>query len=128
MQDVDTSYKKEFSKGFKKTTNNRMELLAVIIALEKLKKPNQEVHIYTDSKYVSDSVEKKWVFNWESKGFKNKKNPDLWIRFLSVYKKHKVSFFWVKGHNNNLLNERCDYLAVEASKQANLNIDVGYEK
>ena len=128
MQDVDTSYKKEFSKGFKKTTNNRMELLAVIIALEKLRKPNQEVHIYTDSKYVSDSVEKKWVFNWESKGFKNKKNPDLWIRFLSVYKKHKVSFFWVKGHNNNLLNERCDYLAVEASKQANLNIDVGYEK
>ena len=128
MQEVDTSYKKEFSKGFKKTTNNRMELLAVIIALEKLKKPNQEVHIYTDSKYVSDSVEKKWVFNWESKGFKNKKNPDLWIRFLSVYKKHKVSFFWVKGHNNNLLNERCDYLAVEASKQANLNIDVGYEK
>ncbi len=128
MQDVDTSYKKEFSKGFKKTTNNRMELLAVIIALEKLKKPNQEVHIYTDSKYVSDSVEKKWVFNWESKGFKNKKNPDLWIRFLRVYKKHKVNFFWVKGHNNNLLNERCDYLAVEASKQANLNIDVGYEK
>ena len=128
MQEVDTSYKKEFSMGFKKTTNNRMELLAVIIALEKLKKPNQEVHIYTDSKYVSDSVEKKWVFNWESKGFKNKKNPDLWIRFLSVYKKHKVSFFWVKGHNNNLLNERCDYLAVEASKQANLNIDVGYEK
>ena len=128
MQEVYTSYKKEFSMGFKKTTNNRMELLAVIIALEKLKKPNQEVHIYTDSKYVSDSVEKKWVFNWESKGFKNKKNPDLWIRFLSVYKKHKVSFFWVKGHNNNLLNERCDYLAVEASKQANLNIDVGYEK
>tara|TARA_B100001769_G_C21924261_1_gene498331 strand:- start:259 stop:723 length:465 start_codon:yes stop_codon:yes gene_type:complete len=128
MQEVDTNYKKEFSKGFKKTTNNRMELLAVIIALEKLKNTNQKVHIYTDSKYVSDSVEKKWVFNWERKGFKNKKNPDLWIRFLSVYKKHKVSFFWIKGHNNNLLNERCDYLAVEASKQPNLNIDVGYEK
>ena len=128
MLDVDTTYKKEFSKGFKKTTNNRMELLAVIVALEKLKKHNQKVNIYTDSKYVSDSVEKKWVFNWESKGFKNKKNPDLWIRFLSVYKKHKVSFFWVKGHNNNLLNERCDYLAVEASKQPSLNIDVGYEK
>jgi len=128
MQEVDTTYKKEFSQGFKNTTNNRMELLAVIVALEKLKKHNQKVHIYTDSKYVSDSVEKKWVFNWESKGFKNKKNPDLWIRFLSVYKKHKVSFFWVKGHNNNLLNERCDYLAVEASKQSNLNIDVGYEK
>ena len=128
MQEVDTTYKKEFSQGFKNTTNNRMELLAVIVALEKLKKHNQKVHIYTDSKYVSDSVEKKWVFSWESKGFKNKKNPDLWIRFLSVYKKHKVSFFWVKGHNNNLLNERCDYLAVEASKQSNLNIDVGYEK
>ena len=128
MQEVDTTYKKEFSEGFKKTTNNRMELLAVIVALEKLKKHNQKVHIYTDSKYVSDSVEKKWVFSWESKGFKNKKNPDLWIRFLSVYKKHKVSFFWVKGHNNNPLNERCDYLAVEASKQPNLNIDVGYEK
>ena len=128
MQEVDTTYKKEFSQGFKNTTNNRMELLAVIVALEKLKKLNQKVHIYTDSKYVSDSVEKKWVFSWESKGFKNKKNPDLWIRFLSVYKKHKVSFFWVKGHNNNLLNERCDYLAVEASKQPNLNIDVGYEK
>ena len=128
MQEVDTTYKKEFSQGFKNTTNNRMELLAVIVALEKLKKHNQKVHIYTDSKYVSDSVEKKWVFNWESKGFKNKKNPDLWIRFLSVYKKHKVSFFWVKGHNNNPLNERCDYLAVEASKQPNLNIDVGYEK
>ena len=128
MQEVDTNYKKEFSKGFKKTTNNRMELLAVIIALEKLKNPNQKVHIYTDSKYVSDSVEKKWVFNWERKAFKNKKNPDLWIRFLSVYKKHKVSFFWIKGHNNNLLNERGDYLAVEASKQPNLNIDVGYEK
>ena len=128
MQEVDTAYKKEFSQGFKSTTNNRMELLAVIVALEKLKKHNQKVHIYTDSKYVSDSVEKKWVFSWESKGFKNKKNPDLWIRFLSVYKKHKVSFFWVKGHNNNPLNERCDYLAVEASKQPNLNIDVGYEK
>ena len=128
MQKHGTNYSKEFSEGFKKTTNNRMELLAVIVALEKLKKHNQKVHIYTDSKYVSDSVEKKWVFSWESKGFKNKKNPDLWIRFLSVYKKHKVSFFWVKGHNNNPLNERCDYLAVEASKQPNLNIDVGYEK
>jgi len=128
MQKHGTNYSKEFSEGFKKTTNNRMELLAVIVALEKLKKHNQKVHIYTDSKYVSDSVEKKWVFSWESKGFKNKKNADLWIRFLSVYKKHKVSFFWVKGHNNNPLNERCDYLAVEASKQPSLNIDVGYEK
>ena len=106
MQEVDTSYKKEFSMGFKKTTNNRMELLAVIIALEKLKKPNQKVHIYTDSKYVSDSVEKKWVFNWESKGFKNKKNPDLWIRFLTVYKKHNIEsllFNSIELNNNTVL-------------------------
>ena len=105
-----------------------MELLAVIVALEKIKKENQRVYIYTDSKYVSESVEKKWVFNWEKKGFKNKKNPDLWLRFLKIYNKHVIKFFWVKGHNNNALNERCDYLAVEASKSLNLSTDIEYEK
>ncbi len=85
IQKYDTNYSKEFSEGFRKTTNNRMELLAVIVALEKLKKPNQKVHVYTDSKYVSESVEKKWVNRWEKKGFKNKKNPDLWIRFLKIF-------------------------------------------
>jgi ribonuclease HI len=105
-----------------------MELLAVIVALEKIKIENQHVHIYTDSKYVSNSVEKKWVFGWEKKDFKNKKNPDLWSRFLKTYRKHHVSFFWIKAHNNNLTNERCDFLAVEASKKSRLKIDKGYEK
>jgi len=127
MQKFGTDYLKEFSEGFKKTTNNRMELLAVIVALEKIKKEKQHVHIYTDSKYVSESVEKKWVDSWEKKGFKNKKNPDLWIRFLKIYRKHKVQFFWVKGHNNNPTNERCDFLAVQASKNKDLNTDNYYE-
>ena len=123
-----SNYIKEFSCGYKKTTNNRMELLAVIVALEKIKAENQKVNIYTDSKYVSDAVEKKWLFNWEKKDFKSKKNPDLWKRFLKIYKKHNVSFFWVKGHNNNPGNERCDFLAVEASKKPQLKIDIEYEK
>ena len=127
MQKFGTDYLKEFSEGFRKTTNNRMELLAVIVALEKIKKEKQHVHIYTDSKYVSESVEKKWVENWEKKQFKNKKNPDLWIRFLKIYRKHKVCFFWIKGHNNNPTNERCDFLAVQASKNKVLKTDTYYE-
>ena len=127
MQKFGTDYLKEFSEGFRKTTNNRMELLAVIVAREKIKKEKQHVHIYTDSKYVSQSVEKKWVENWEKNGFKNKKNPDLWTRFLKIYRKHKVRFFWVKGHNNNPTNERCDFLAVQASKSKVLKTDTYYE-
>ena len=127
MQKYGTNYIKEFSEGFRKTTNNRMELLAVIVALEKLKKPNQKVHVYTDSKYVSESVEKKWVNRWEKKGFKSKKNPDLWIRFLKIFRKHEVHFFWIKGHNNNLGNERCDELAFNASLKQKLLIDAEYE-
>ena len=128
MQKFGTDYLKEFSEGFRKTTNNRMELLAVIVALEKIKKEKQHVYIYTDSKYVSESVEKKWVENWEKKGFKNKKNPDLWTRFLKIYRKHSVRFFWIKGHNNNPRNERCDFLAVQASKNKDLKTDINYEK
>ena len=127
MQKFGTDYLKEFSEGFRKTTNNRMELLAVIVALEKIKKEKQRVHIYTDSKYVSESVEKKWVENWEKKGFKNKKNPDLWTRFLKIYRKHSVRFFWIKGHNNNPTNERCDFLAVQASRNKVLKTDSYYE-
>ena len=119
---------KEFSEGFRLTTNNRMELLAVIVGLETLKRHPMEVTIYCDSKYVVDAVEKKWVFQWEKKGFKDKKNPDLWMRFLKIYRKHKVQFFWVKGHNNNPTNERCDFLAVQASKNKDLNTDTYYEK
>ena len=120
-------HRKELSEGFRKTTNNRMELLAVIVALEALRNENSDVEIYTDSKYVSDAVEKGWVFGWEKVQFKKKKNPDLWLRFLKIYRKHKVKFHWVKGHANIPENERCDQLAVEASKKKVLLIDNIYE-
>ncbi|QLE00904.1 ribonuclease HI [Galbibacter sp. BG1] len=127
MEWVGKPYRKEFSEGFKKTTNNRMELLAVIEALKKLKKPNIFAKVFSDSKYVVDAVEKGWVFGWEKKNFKDKKNPDLWIEFLKQYRKHYVSFQWVKGHNNHPQNERCDFLAVEASKKPVLKTDIGFE-
>ena len=119
-------HRKELSGGFRHTTNNRMELLAVIVGLEALKKENSNVTVYSDSKYVVDSVEKAWVFSWQKKGFKGKKNPDLWRRFLEVYPKHNVKFVWVKGHANIPENERCDTLAVEASHKSNLPEDTGY--
>lgn len=121
-------HRKELSEGFRKTTNNRMELLAVIVALETLKFENSQVEIFTDSKYVADAVEKGWVFEWEKTRFKKKKNPDLWIRFLKAYRKHQVKFHWVKGHANIPENERCDKLAVDASHKANLLIDKAYEE
>jgi len=120
------AHRKELSGGFAITTNNRMELLAVIVGLEALKKDNCSVTIYSDSKYVVDSVEKKWVFGWEKIGFKNKKNPDLWKRFLAIYPKHKLKFVWIKGHANIKENERCDQLAVEAALTKNLPVDIGY--
>ena len=120
-------HRKELSQGFKLTTNNRMELLAVIIALEEIKKENSEIILYSDSKYVVDAVVKNWVFGWEKKNFNKKKNPDLWIRFLKIYRKHKVSFVWIKGHADNKENERCDVLAVEAAESGNLQIDTWYE-
>ena len=120
-------YRKELQQGFRLTTNNRMELLAVIVALEIVKKENSVITIYSDSKYVIDSVEKKWVFGWEKKNFNKKKNPDLWIRNLKIYRKQKVSFIWVKGHANNKENERCDLLAVQAADSNNLLIDNWYE-
>ena len=126
MLSADGEYKKEFSQGFKLTTNNRMELLAVIIGLENLKLKNSKVKIFTDSKYVSDAVEKGWLFDWVKKDFKNKKNPDLWRRFLEIYKNHKVKFQWIKGHNNDFYNERCDFLANLAAKNSNLLEDTGY--
>jgi ribonuclease HI len=116
----------EKSEGFRLTTNNRMELLAVITGLEALKIPESKVVVYTDSKYVADAVEKGWVFQWESKGFKKKKNPDLWIRFLKIYRKHKVRFVWIKGHSSNVENEVCDHLAVKASLGTELQEDSGY--
>lgn len=127
MELAGTTYKKEFYEGFRLTTNNRMELLAVIVGLEKIKNPNTEVLVVSDSKYVVDAVTKGWVFDWEKKNFSGKKNPDLWIRFLKVFRKHKVSFKWIKGHNNHPQNERCDQLAVYASGLPNLSVDAFYE-
>lgn len=120
-------HRKELSAGFKRTTNNRMELLSVIVALEQLKNENTEVEIFSDSKYVVDSVEKEWVFNWEKNGFAKKKNIDLWRRFLKVYRKHQVKFHWVKGHAGDPLNERCDQLAVAAAEGDALLTDEGFE-
>lgn len=121
-------HRKELAGGFRLTTNNRMELLAVIVALEQIKTEGSDVLVTSDSKYVVDSVEKGWVFNWVKKGFKGKKNPDLWKRFLTIYRKHNVKFEWVKGHNNHPENERCDALAVNAGKKGNLPFDMGYEE
>jgi ribonuclease HI len=120
-------HEKELSQGFKYTTNNRMELLAVIVGLEALTKDEIEVMVYSDSKYVVESVEKRWVFGWEQKNFKDKKNPDLWKRFLKIYRKHKVKFTWIKGHNDHPFNERCDVLATTAADGGNLIIDEGFE-
>jgi len=103
-----------------------MELMAVIAGLEALKVPDSNVVVYTDSKYVADAVNKGWVFQWESKAFKKKKNPDLWLRFLKIYRNHKVKFIWVKGHASITENEKCDQLAFEASKSRYLLEDTGY--
>ena len=118
---------KEMSEGFRLTTNNRMELLAVIVGLEALTRDGIEVDVYSDSKYVVDAVEKRWVFGWEKKGYKDKKNPDLWQRFLRVYRRHHVRFHWVKGHAGNPLNERVDAMAVAAYQTGDLLTDAWYE-
>ncbi len=116
----------EKSEGYKLTTNNRMELMAVIAGLEALKIQGSNVVVYTDSKYVADAVNKGWLFQWESKAFKKKKNPDLWLRFLKIYRNHNVRFIWIKGHASSQENEKCDQLAVEATKNRSLLEDTGY--
>ncbi len=121
------NHRKELSAGYTLTTNNRMELLAVIVALEALKIEGSRVTVYTDSRYVADAVTKRWLFDWVKKEFRGKKNRDLWLRFLQVYKKHDVKFVWIKGHNDHPHNERCDQLAVEASQQPFLLPDSGYQ-
>ena len=120
--------RKEMSAGFRMTTNNRMELLAVIEALKSMKRTDIPIDLYTDSKYVCDAIEKGWVFGWQKKGFKDKKNPDLWREFLKIYKNYKIKFHWVKGHNGHPENERCDYLATEAAMANPRDIDHGYEQ
>lgn len=118
--------RKELSAGYKLTTNNRMELMAVIVALEALTKEGLDIDIYTDSKYVCDAVEKGWLWGWIKKGFKDKKNPDLWMRFAGIYKKHTIRFNWIKGHAGHPENERCDRLATEAADNNAVLIDKGY--
>lgn len=118
---------KELAEGFRLTTNNRMELLAVIVALESLKTNKFPIHIYSDSKYVIDSIVKKWVYGWQKKGFKGKKNIDLWKRFLEVSNGLNITYHWVKGHAGHIENERCDQLAVDAALSDNLKVDTYFE-
>lgn len=120
-------HRKEISQGYRKTTNNRMELLAIIVGLESIKVKNAPVKIYSDSKYVIDSVTKGWLWGWIKKDFKGKKNKDLWLRFVDIYNQHRVSFQWVKGHAGIPENERCDQLAVDAAEGSNLLVDEGFE-
>jgi ribonuclease HI len=121
-------HRKELSGGYRLTTNNRMELMAIIVALEALKKDGQQITIYSDSKYIIDSVEKRWLFGWVKSGFKNKKNKDLWLRFLDLYNKHHIHFVWVKGHASNALNNRCDELATSAADGTGLPRDIVFEQ
>lgn len=120
-------HRKELTQGFRMTTNNRMELLAVIAGLEALKTNEHPVTIYSDSKYVVDAINKGWLESWVKKGFKGKKNVDLWQRFLPLQKRFKLTFKWVKGHAGIPENERCDQLAVQSAESANLLVDEGFE-
>ncbi len=119
--------RKEMNQGYVHTTNNRMELMAVIVALESIKTPNTIVRIHTDSKYVCDAIEKKWVWGWEKKGWKDKKNIDLWKRFLPLFKQHRIRLHWVKGHAGIAENERCDVLATTAALNGPWLEDTGYQ-
>lgn len=121
-------YRKELSQGYRLTTNNRMELMAVCVALESLRFAGSNVTLYSDSKYVVEAVNQRWVLNWEKSNFRGKKNPDLWMRFLRIYRRHNVRFVWVKGHASTIENNRCDYLAVAAAQSGNLLEDTGYSE
>jgi ribonuclease HI len=121
-------HRKELSEGFRYTTNNRMELLAVIRALQELKVRDIPVTIYSDSKYVVDAIDKGWLWGWQKKGFKDKKNPDLWRIYIPLHTRYKPKFVWVKGHAGHPENERCDQLAVAAAEGPNLPPDEVYEK
>ncbi|MCB0491909.1 MAG: ribonuclease HI [Cyclobacteriaceae bacterium] len=121
-------HEKELSGGFRLTTNNRMELMAVIAGLESIKKSGIPVMVVSDSKYVVEAVEKGWIWTWEKNNFKKKANPDLWKRFIPLYHKYKPKFKWIKGHAGHAENERCDQLAVVAAQSHDLKIDEEYEK
>jgi ribonuclease HI len=118
---------KEMAEGFRLTTNNRMELLAVIKGLEAIKKEGIPVTVYSDSQYVVNAVEKGWIWNWQKKNFKDKANVDLWQRYIPLHNKFKPKFVWIKGHAGHVENERCDQLAVQAALGGPLLIDAAYE-
>lgn len=119
---------KELSGGYRRTTNNRMELMAVIAALESLKKTGIDILIYSDSQYVVKAVQQGWLKNWIATNFKGgKKNRDLWLRYADLAAGHKIKFIWVKGHADNAFNNRCDVLATTAADGRNLQVDEGYE-
>ena len=120
-------YRKEISGGFHLTTNNRMELMAVIVGLEALKIPGSQVTVYSDSTYVVNAIEQGWIRKWQATGFKKVKNVDLWLRFITIWSKHRVQFIWIKGHAGNPENERCDHLAATAAIQPGLPTDMGYD-
>lgn len=121
--------KKELSQGYTHTTNNRMELMAVIAALQALKKTDLQIDIYSDSKYVVQAVMEGWLKNWIRTDFKGgKKNKDLWLRYHELSKKHNIRFHWVKGHASNIMNNRCDELATEAADSGHLIEDHGFER
>lgn len=119
---------KEIAQGYRMTTNNRMELLGVITALQHLKSNKIPITIYSDSKYVIDAIEKKWVLGWQKIGFKNKKNKDLWLQYLAIAPQFDIELVWVKGHAGHPENERCDELAVSAALGKNLLIDEVFEQ
>lgn len=129
MRAPEQNYERAFSEGFRYTTNNRMELLSVIVALELLKVKACDVHVYSDSRYVTDAINKGWLSGWVRKNFVGKKNPDLWRRYIEAVRGHRITFHWIKGHNEHPENERCDRMAVEAATQNSqfLHIDHYFE-
>lgn len=122
------SKQKELAAGYRLTTNNRMELLAVIKAIESLTRTGIQIEVFSDSKYVVDAVTKNWVFGWEKTNFKDKKNPDLWKQYLKLHRQYNISFTWVKGHADNPYNNRCDQLATQAADSGNLLVDTAFEE
>ncbi len=128
MKTSDGKLEKEFSEGFRLTTNNRMELKAIIEALKKIKDKSLPVEVYTDSKYVVDAFNQKWINRWKAERYAKTKNPDLWAEFSKIAQNLDLKIFWIKGHNNHPENERCDRLAVKASNSKNQQVDEWYEK
>ena len=118
---------KEVSDGYRKTTNNRMELMAVCVALENLNTDKYPIVVHSDSKYVIDAITQGWIWGWQKKQFKGKKNKDLWMRYIALHGKFNLSFVWIKGHAGHPENERCDVLAFQAASNNPTKIDLVFE-